>query len=73
MDQHTFDAIGLLFACFSLIIGLAGFAFWLWTLIHAVQNRALNDSERMTWILVIVLGGACGSVIYLIVAAMKRE
>jgi hypothetical protein len=46
--------IGGLFGIFVLLLGavvsLAGFAFWLWMLIHAITNKGLPDGERVVWV-----------------------
>lgn len=48
-------------------VSLALFAFWLWMLIHAIQNRGLNDSERIVWVIVIVFVNLIGALIYFFV------
>lgn len=47
------------------LIALAGFALWLWSLIHCIQNRYLNDTNRVIGIILIVVLGLLGSLIYL--------
>ena len=42
------------FCWLSALIGLAGFAFWLWMLIHAITNKGLGDGEKIVWVLVII-------------------
>jgi ABC-type Mn2+/Zn2+ transport system permease subunit len=49
----------------ALLLGLAVFGLWLWSLIHCVQNRYLNDNNRLIGILLIVLLGILGSLVYL--------
>jgi|GEM_PF-6580451 len=48
-----------------LLFGVAVFGLWLWSLIHCVQNRYLNDNNRLIGILLIVLLGLLGSLVYL--------
>ena len=50
---------------FCIPIGLAMIAFWIWMLIHAVQNKGLSDSERLAWVLIIALLHFLGALIYL--------
>lgn len=74
-QQGDGDAVaagmGLFCMCFSMLIGLAAFAFWVWVLIDAIQNPRLDSNERLIWIVVIVLTGVLGAVIYLIVGRKK--
>jgi len=53
------------------LIGLAGFAFWLWMLIHAITNKGLSDGEKIVWVLVIILLPFLGSVIYFFIGRPK--
>ena len=63
MDSEVgFSAV---FLILIVLIGLATFGVWLWSLIHCIQNRYLNDSNRIIGILLIVLLGLIGSLIYL--------
>jgi uncharacterized BrkB/YihY/UPF0761 family membrane protein len=47
------------------LVGVVGFGLWLWSLIHCIQNRHLSDSNRLIGILLIVLLGLIGSLVYL--------
>jgi Phospholipase_D-nuclease N-terminal len=49
------------FLIFSVVIA----GLWLWSLIHCIMNKRLSDSNRMTGILLIVLLGVLGSIIYI--------
>lgn len=53
------------------VFALAAFVFWLWMLIHAIQNRGLTDSERIVWVLVIIFLNLLGALLYLIVGKSK--
>ncbi len=54
-------------------VSLALFAFWLWMLIHAIQNRGLNDSERIVWVIVIVFVNLIGALIYFFVGRPRAQ
>jgi hypothetical protein len=54
-------------------ISLALFGFWVWMLIHAIQNRGLNDSERIVWVIVIVFVNLLGAIIYFFVGRPKAN
>lgn len=51
---------------------LAAFAFWIWMLIHAIQNKGLTDNERIVWIIVIVFLHFLGALIYFFVGKPKQ-
>lgn len=63
--------VGVLFFLIGGIITLAGFAFWLWMLIHAIKNRALSDGERVVWVLVVIFLPFLGSVLYFLIGRPK--
>ena len=52
---------------------LALFAFWVWMLVHAIQNRGLTDSERIVWVIVIVFLHALGALLYLFIGRPKAN
>lgn len=54
-------------------VSLALFAFWLWMLIHALQNRGLNDSERIVWVIVIIFVNLIGALIYFFVGRPRAQ
>ena len=62
--------LGLLFGG---VIGLLCFAFWLWMLIDCLTNHGVPGSEKVAWVLVIVLLPFIGSLIYLFVGRPKRK
>ncbi len=53
----------LLIVC--VLVGLVVVSLWVWSLIHCIRNRYLNDTNRLIGILLIVLLGIIGSLIYL--------
>jgi len=69
-------AIGLLFLLLA-VGGLAGFVFWVWSLVDAIQRPDADWEQagqtKLVWILVIIFTGALGSFIYLLVARPPLE
>ncbi len=61
-------AIGLVF----LVIGLAFFAVWVWSLIDVIRSDFKGENDKLIWILVIVLAGILGSVIYFFVGRKNK-
>jgi hypothetical protein len=58
---------------FVLPIALAVFAFWIWMLISAIQNKGLTDGEKIAWVLVVALLHFLGALIYFFVGHPKRK
>ena len=56
---------------FLIPLVLAAFAFWIWMLIHAAQNKGLSEGEKVAWVLIIVLVHFLGAVIYFFVGRPK--
>ncbi len=75
--ECTMDIVGFAsiiaifsFVLFVVLLPLAGFAFWVWMLIDCVQRRFKDDTDRLVWVLVIVLLSVVGAIIYYF--AIKR-
>jgi hypothetical protein len=58
---------------FVLPLVLALFAFWIWMLISAIQNKGLSEGEKIAWVLVIVLLHFLGALLYLFIGHPKRN
>ncbi|MEM4240312.1 MAG: PLD nuclease N-terminal domain-containing protein [Candidatus Woesearchaeota archaeon] len=73
MAAEVFIGIGiilLILFCFALF--LAMFALWIWMIIDCAQRKFKSDSEKVVWILVIVLLGWLGAIIYYFVVKRKK-
>jgi hypothetical protein len=44
---------------------LAIFGLWIWSLVHCIKNKNLSDTNRIIGIVLIVVLGLLGSLIYL--------
>jgi hypothetical protein len=72
-SSHGLALGGIFIMLMFAAIALAGFVFWLWMLIHAIQNRGLDGSERIVWIIVIVFVNLVGAIIYFFVGRPKAS
>jgi len=63
--------VGLVFLLIAFAVGVAAFAFWIWMLIHAIQNKGLTDGEKIAWVLVVLFLHALGALIYFFVGRPK--
>jgi Phospholipase_D-nuclease N-terminal len=54
--------------CFSFMLAVLSFVFWIWMLIDSVSNQKLIGNEKVIWVLVIALTHWLGALIYFLVA-----
>jgi hypothetical protein len=70
LAQDAVDGGGL-FVAFGFLwilmvfLGIVALGVWIWALIDAIQNPALDGTTRIVWILVIVFTQIIGALIYL--------
>jgi Phospholipase_D-nuclease N-terminal len=55
------------------VIGSLLFAFWIWMLIDAIQNKGLTDGEKIGWVLAIVFLHFIGATLYFFIGRPKRN
>jgi hypothetical protein len=65
--------IGLFLVLFLGTIGLVLFAFWIWMLIDAIQNKGLTDGEKIVWVLVVLFLHFIGAFLYFFIGRPKRN
>jgi hypothetical protein len=63
----------LFFMTFIGIVTLAIFAFWIWMLIDAIQNKGLTDGEKTGWVLAVVFLHFIGGLLYFFIGRPKRN
>jgi thiol:disulfide interchange protein len=51
----------------AIILGILIIAFWVWMIVDCARRKFRNDSEKIIWIIVIVLAHWLGSLTYFIV------
>ncbi len=64
-------AVGLLFFLFWMALCLVGLIFWIWMLVHAIQNKGLSDMEKLLWVLVILFTNLLGAILYFFIGKPK--
>lgn len=65
---------GILFLLLFLIpLAIACFAFWVWMLVSAIQNKGLSDGEKIAWVIAIVFLHFLGSLLYFFIGHPKRK
>ena len=53
-----------------MIVGIAIIAFWIWMIVDVAQRKFKEKTEKIIWILVVVLLGWLGALVYFIVIRM---
>jgi len=61
--------VGLL--VFWLIFGIGGFILFLWALIDVIRRQFPNPNDKILWILLVLLIGWLGPILYLIIGRKK--
>ena len=51
---------------------LLGIPFWIWMLIEAATKEKSDSQDRLIWVLIVLLGGPLGALIYLFARRPKR-
>jgi hypothetical protein len=54
-------------------LGIAMFAFWIWMLVHAIQNKGLTDGEKVGWVLAIALVHFIGALLYFFIGKPRAR
>ncbi|HSH92774.1 MAG TPA: PLD nuclease N-terminal domain-containing protein [Roseimicrobium sp.] len=55
-----------------LLLGLLATAFWVWMLVHAIQNEGLDQNQKLIWVLVIVFTSWIGATVYFFIGRPKK-
>jgi hypothetical protein len=55
-------AIGFIFI---FVIGAVSLGLWIWSIVHCMKNKQLSDANRIIGIVLIVILGLIGSLVYL--------
>ena len=73
MFAFLLGGLEIVLALFFIPLGLLFMAFWIWMLVDAAKNKGLDQSERVVWIVVIVLTHLLGAIVYLCFGRPKRN
>ena len=66
-DERMNEVHGLFGLGFGVMIlfGIIIFLIWIWSLIHCIKNPYLSDNNRIIGVVLIVILGIIGSLVYL--------
>jgi prolipoprotein diacylglyceryltransferase len=55
------------------LLGIAALFFWIWMLVDCMRREPSDSLEKLTWVLVILLGTIVGAIIYYVIRKMPRD
>ena len=67
MSSFIFWPFAAAFAGAMMLVALVVLILWIWMLVDCAKRRFKNDTEKIVWIVVIVLGQWIGALVYFIV------
>ncbi len=67
------EIILILAVLVMLPLAVASFAFWIWMLVHAAQNKGLSEGEKIAWVLIIALVHFLGALLYFFIGRPKAR
>lgn len=73
MAEEIFTIAWIIFMTGIALISISSFIFWLFMLIDAAKRKFKDGSDKVAWILVIVLVGIIGAIIYYFVIKRKNK
>ncbi len=59
--------------CCGVVIVAPLLAFWVWMLVDAIKHESPVDNEKLIWVLIIVLTGWIGALIYFFMRKDKNR
>jgi len=63
----------MLFIGLMMLINLLGIALWIWMIIDVAKRDFEKENDKMLWILVVVLAGWIGALIYYFTIKRKED
>lgn len=69
----AFSAIFLFLFCILGLIAILGTIFWIWMIVDCATNEPADSTDKVLWVLVIVLTHLIGAAIYFFVRRPARK
>ena len=67
------EILAMLMLLLLVPLAIVAFAFWIWMLIDAIQNKGLSDGEKIGWVLAIVFLHFLAALLYFLIGRPKRR
>lgn len=65
--------LGELIVIFMILIMMPLFGLWIWMIVDCATNEPPQGNDKLIWLLVVLLAGFIGALIYLIVRRPQRK
>ena len=72
MFVGLFGGFGLFLFLPLQMLGILCTVFWIWMLVHALSNKGLRDTEKLTWVVVLIFTHFLGALICFFVGRPKH-
>ncbi len=69
-NAATLEMVSLTVTVAGLVVSGVSALFWVGALVHLLCNRSLEGTERIVWLLVVILLNALGAVLYFFIAPL---
>ena len=77
VNVHVMHSYGSLFPClfapFCGLFGIGALAFWIWMIVEVATKEPTEDKDRLMWLLIVVLVGWIGALIYFFARRPQRK
>lgn len=73
MEESVFIIVYVVFMIFMMLVGFAALGLWIWMLVDVIQNETDEENQKLIWVLVVILGGGVGALVYLFARRQPRR
>lgn len=63
---------GFAFAGVMAVVMLVVFLFWIWMIVDCAQRNFKNQGEKIAWLVITIIGGWLGALIYYLVVRVSN-
>ena len=64
--------MGMMFAFFGSMVGLGLTVLWVFAIIEIVRSEFVDKTERLTWLLIVILLPFIGTILYILIGRKQR-
>ncbi|HEY5974114.1 MAG TPA: PLD nuclease N-terminal domain-containing protein [Geobacteraceae bacterium] len=70
--MHELGIIGLVGVALSIVLGVAVFALWLWTLVDILKSEFIGNN-KLVWLVAVILVPVIGVILYLVMGRGQKS
>lgn len=68
----AFGLVALVAWFFAMVLAVGSIVLWVWMLVECITREPQAGNDRVVWLLVILLGGCIGALVYWVVRRPQR-